>query len=122
MSFLGFGKNDSSDTFMNPLYASWVGSALRTLLPYAAGMVGAGGATFADNDIEKLASVLVTIGMLAWSMYQKVQDKRVQNQLAAKAQTTVQQAKAEVASPFVATPPASTPENIVPRPSVPPSV
>lgn len=111
MSFLGFGRDDSV-SLMNPLYVAWVGSAIRTLLPYAVG----GATLYSDNDIEKLSGAVVTIAMLAWSMYQKAKAKQVQNTLAAKAQTTVQQAKAEVASPHIATPPATAPENVVPFP------
>lgn len=112
MSFLGMGRDEP---LMNPLYVAWVGSIIRTGLPYVAG----GATLYSDSDIEKLAGALVTIGMLAWSMYQKAKSKQVQNTLAAKAGTTVEIAKAEVASPHIATPSASAPENVVPSPPSP---
>lgn len=105
---------DRDEPFLNPLYVAWIGSAIRTWLPYVAGGV----TLYSDSEIEKISGAVVTIVMHGWSMYQKLHSKRVQNNLAAKAGTTVEIAKAEVASPFIVTPPATAPENVVPAPSV----
>lgn len=114
MSFLGIGKSD--EPVINPLYAAWVGSIIRTVLPYVAGGV----TLYSDSEIEKLSGALVATGMLIWSMYQKLSEKREKNQLAARAGISVQQAKAEVASPYIASPSATAPENIVPVAVLPP--
>lgn len=105
------------DLIASKLYVSIAAGAIRAALPAISGYVAGNAALqlLDDDQIEKIASALVVVGMVVWSAMQKITEQRVKNRLAQQANTTVEQARADVASPLTPTPSALTPENVVPR-------